>query len=186
MTHALAPDPLLLSVVLLALVAEALSVLLRRPAPRLLRRRHRAGRRAVHVPSVAGATEEELSVASGADAPSQLLHEPPSPPSNWTRDRRAWHPRCRVRRFRRRTHAARSWNSAPHLFAAVYATTSTSPDRARNRPTDPASSRAPDAREPALLDAPFHPRVRRRCRTSCASKRSPPRHVERPPTCQPG
>jgi len=65
----------LLSVVLPALVAEALAVALRRLAPGLLRCSLGARRRAVEVPSVARTTEEEFPVASRADTTQQLLHE---------------------------------------------------------------------------------------------------------------
>ena len=75
MTHALPTVSLLLSVVLPALVAEALSVALRRLAPGLLRCSLGARRRAVEVPSVACTTEEEFPVASRADTTQQLLHE---------------------------------------------------------------------------------------------------------------
>ena len=110
MTHALAAEPLLLPVVLLALVAEALSVVLRRPAPRLLRGCHRAGRRAVEVPSVARAAEEKLSVTSGAGATPQLLHEPLSPPPKLDTGSPGVASTMSGTALRASSHAARSWN----------------------------------------------------------------------------
>jgi hypothetical protein len=68
--------------------------------------------------------------------------------------------------------------SAPHLFGVVYATTTTSPARARNRPPTPASSRAPDAREPAHWDARFHQRLMRHIRRRFLDKPCPTLSVE--------
>jgi hypothetical protein len=156
MTHALPTESLLLSVVLPARVSQALPVQTRRFAPGLLRRRLRAPRRAVQVPAVTRAAEQELPVAPGAGTSSQLLHETPSPAPNWTQDRRAWHPRCRARRFHVVPCAAELELRVAPLWGGAYATTTSSAARPRNRQRRPASSRARHARDPALLDARFH------------------------------